>query len=104
MHVLVNTDNNVEGHATLAEQAETAVQGALSRFSDRVTRVEVHISDVNSHKAGEADKRCAMEARLAGRKPVVVRHHAATFPLAISGAAEKLKRSIESSLGKLSSY
>jgi ribosome-associated translation inhibitor RaiA len=70
-------------------------------FAAQITRVEVHLSDENSDKGGDNDKRCLLEARLAGLRPVVVSHRAATLQQAIDGAAEKLERSIESTLGRL---
>ena len=45
--------------------------------------------------------RCRMEARLEGRKPVAVTHQAATLDEAVEGAAGKLIRLIESTLGRL---
>jgi hypothetical protein len=41
-----------------------------------------------------------MEARLEGRPPAAVLHHAATLDQAITGAAEKLERALESSQGR----
>jgi hypothetical protein len=41
------------------------------------------------------------EARLEGRQPIAVTHQAATVEQALEGAADKLKRSIESTLGRL---
>ncbi len=100
MHVQVNTDNHIEGREALATRVEAVVQESLRRFSDQITRVEVHLSDENSHKGGD-DKRCMMEARLEGRRPTAVTHQAATLDQAIDGAADKLQRSIESTLGRL---
>ena len=101
MHVQVNTDNHIEGREVLATRVEAVVQESLRRFSDQITRVEVHLSDENSRKGGQDDKRCMMEARLEGRRPTAVTHHAATLDQAIDGAADKLQRSIESTLGRL---
>jgi len=101
MLIQVNTDDNISGDAGLATQVEAVVDDALSRFKDQVTRVEVHLRDENSHKSGQDDKRCMMEARLAGRQPTAVTHHAATLTQAIRGAADKLQRQIESTLGRL---
>jgi ribosome-associated translation inhibitor RaiA len=42
-----------------------------------------------------------MEARLAGRQPIAVTEEAATLDLAVDGAADKLARLIEHTLGKL---
>ena len=101
MQVHINTDHNIEGHEALAAQVSSVVESALSRSSDHITRVEVHLSDENSHKSGQNDKRCMMEARLEGRQPIVVTHQAATLDQAVDGAAEKLTRLIESTLGRL---
>jgi hypothetical protein len=104
MHIQVNTDNHIAGREQLAEQSRAVVEDALSRFKDQVTRVEVHIGDENSHKGGSNDKRCMMEARLEGLRPFAVTHQAATIDQALQGAADKLKRMLESNLGRLRGY
>ncbi|MEO8261542.1 MAG: HPF/RaiA family ribosome-associated protein [Pseudolysinimonas sp.] len=101
MHIQINTDSNIEGTEALAAQVKGVVESTLSRFSDRITRIEVHLSDQNSDKSGQDDKRCMMEARLEGRQPTAVTHQAATLDDAVDGAADKLKRSLESTLGRL---
>jgi len=101
MQIQINTDSNIEGREKLADHVKIVVEGATSRFRERITRVEVHLSDENGHKSGQDDKRCMMEARLEGRQPEAVTHHAATLDQAINGAADKLQRSIESTLGRL---
>jgi ribosome-associated translation inhibitor RaiA len=101
MQIQVNTDNNIEGHERFTSHVRSVVESALNRFSDRITRVEVHLGDESGGKAGQADKRCMMEARLEGRQPTAVTHHAATVDEAIDGAADKLARSIDSTLGRL---
>lgn len=101
MQVQFNTDESVEGHDALAHHAETVVRKALGRFTEQVTRVEIHLSDVNGQKAGDNDKRCLMEARIAGRQPIAVTEQADSLHQAIDGAAQKLKRSLDSTLGKL---
>lgn len=102
MQIQINTDRNIEGHEELAVQVSGIVESALSRFSDRITRVEVHLSDENSDKkGGQDDIRCMMEARLEERQPVAVTHEAATVDQAVDGAAGRLARLIESTLGRL---
>ena len=101
MQIQINTDNHIVGREALASKAEATVQKVLAHFATQITRVEVHLSDENSHKGGENDKRCAMEARLEGRRPVAVTHEANTIEQALDGAAGKLQRSLESTLGKL---
>lgn len=102
MKVQINTDSNIEGHDELVQLVEAVVRSALDRFSEQITRVEVHLSDENSDKKfGTDDKRCLLEARLAGLQPIAVSHQAATLEQAVDGAAEKLKRSLDSTLGRL---
>jgi ribosome-associated translation inhibitor RaiA len=101
MQIQVNTDHNIECHEALVTQVRTVVESTLSRFSDHITRVEVHLSDENGHKSGQNDKRCMMEARLEGRQPIAVTHEAATLEQAVDGASHKLARLIESTVGRL---
>ncbi len=101
MQVQVNTDHNIECHEALTAQVSDVVQKALSRMSEHITRVEVHLSDENSNKNGQNDKRCMMEARLERRQPIAVTYEAATLDQAVDGAVHKLARLIESTLGRL---
>ena len=101
MHIQITTDSNIEGREELADHIKGVVESTLSRFSDRITRVEVHLSDQNSDDNGQDDKRCVMEVRLKGRQPTAVTHQAESLGDAIDGAAEKLKRSLESTLERL---
>ena len=101
MQIQVNTDHTIEGHEALAARIRGIVGSALSRISDHITRVEVHLTDERGPKSGKNDKRCMMEARLEGRQPIAVTDEAATLDLAVDGAADKLARLIEHTLGKL---
>jgi ribosome-associated translation inhibitor RaiA len=100
MQIQINTDHHIEGHEALAAWATGEVKNTLSHHSDHITRVEVHLSDENGHKSGTNDKRCVMEGRLEGRQPMAVIHHAETLYRAVTGAADKLNRMIESTLGR----
>lgn len=101
MQIQVNTDRHVEGSTGLTRHVESTLKSALDRFSTRITRVEVHFSDENSQRGGTDDKRCLMEARLAGLQPIAVSHQAATVEQALDGASGKLERALESRLGRL---
>ncbi len=101
MKIQIKTDRNIEGHERLHSHVEQIVEGELSRFRDQITRIEVHLSDENSHKNGPDDKRCVMEVRLEGLKPEAVTHQAESLDQAVRGAAGKLERVIESTLGRL---
>ena len=101
MQIQISTDNNIEGREKLADHVKGVVEAALGRFRERISRVEVHLSDENGRKNGQDDMRCMMEARLDGHQPTAVTHQAANLDQAINGAADKLQRSIESTLGRL---
>ena len=101
MRIQFNTDDNIEGRDALAEQVSAEVEAVLGRFSDQLTRIEVHLSDENAGRLGVSDKRCVMEARPAGRQPMAVIHQGATLEEAYRGAARKLRSAVESTFGKL---
>jgi hypothetical protein len=101
MHVQVNTDNQIDGHERMIQYTQNLVGGALGRFGDWVTRVEVHLTDENSaSKDIGDDKRCVMEARLAGRQPAAVTHHAPSIDEALNGALAKLEKVLNTTLEK----
>ena len=104
MQVQVNTNQSIEGHESLERWATDELTESLSRFKHEITRVEVHLSDQNSGKTGDNDKRCLMEARLANQQPAAVSHQATSVDEAFRGALEKLKRLLDSSLGRLKDH
>jgi len=101
MQVLVNSDHHIVGGEDLTGRVQGVVEGRLDRFSGRITRVEVHLNDLNGSKLGERDKRCMMEARIGGMKPIAVSHEAPTVTEALHAAADKLERAIAHTLGKM---
>jgi ribosome-associated translation inhibitor RaiA len=101
MQVQVRTDSNINGNAKLIENIGAELQETLSRFGNQITRVDVHLRDTNGPKTNGDDKSCLLEARLAGRKPTVVSHEAASLRQAIDGATSKLERALDTLVGKL---
>lgn len=104
MHIEVNTDKNIEGSARMSAYFTETLHESLSRFQDQITRVQVHLSDENAEKEAAADKRCLLEARLKGLKPVVVSHNAENLDMAVSGAIDKLVKSLSNTIGKLRNH
>lgn len=93
MHVQVSTDNHIANDERLLEYTQGVLEGSLTRFQDRITRVEVHLGDeIGAHKHADDDKRCSLEARIAGHQPVAVTHHAPSVRESITGAAHKLEK------------
>ncbi len=101
MQIEVTTDHNVDGSEELTSQIAADVTAALSRYSEKLTRVEVHLGDENADKGGVADKRCMIEARPAGQQPVAVTSHGATVEEARSRALRKLTSLLDSQFGRL---
>jgi hypothetical protein len=101
MKTQVNSDKSIRVSAGLVRFVSAEADSALDRFAARVTRVEVHLSDVNSKKAGDGDKRCMVEARPAGLRPVSVTASAATVEAAVAGALGKMRRSLTTVFGRL---
>lgn len=105
MQIQVNTDRNISGNDSLAQTVEEILERLLARFANQITRLEVHLSDENStSKSGVVDKRCLLEARLAGRDPTSVSDLALTVEQAVTGAAHKMVSLLESELGKLGKH
>ena len=101
MKIQLNTDVHIDGTEALAAQVCATVEQALERFSEHITRVEIHLSDASGDKSGQQDQRCMLEARLEGRQPVAVTDNAATLEEAVYGAAQKLAHLLDSTLGRL---
>jgi hypothetical protein len=101
MIIQLNSDNNLTLHEGYKSKLNDLLTDELSRYSESITRVEVHLSDENGSKKGLTDKRCLLEARLQGRQPVAVTELADTHDNAVAGAIEKLKASLNTILGRL---
>ena len=102
MHVQVKSGSTVSLNNARQTEIAGVVEAALERFADRLTGVEVYLSDENSRaKDGGNDKRCVMEARVRHLEPVVARADADTLDAAIDECAEKLARALDARIGRL---
>ncbi len=101
MFVQINTDNQILSDAEANDRLEQRVREKLARFEQRLTHVEVHVSDLNAHKGGGADKRVTLEARPNGHQPVAVHAEAKRIDDAVSTAATKAVRALDHLFGKL---
>jgi len=99
MQIQVNHDNRVRLVEETADRLSKTVEDSLAKFAERITRVEMHLGDVNGGKGGE-DKRCMLEARVANMQPIAVTHQAETLQMAIDGALEKLDHALSHAIGK----
>ena len=101
MLVQVNSGNGVHVQAETASRIGETVKSALEQYANDVRRVDVHLSDENHDKGGDDDKRCMMEALIAGHGRIAVTNFAGDLPLAIDGATEKLQKALGHQLGRL---
>jgi ribosome-associated translation inhibitor RaiA len=101
MQINVNTDRTIEKHQGLDEHVQSVVENAIGRFEDQVHRIEVHLSNEQAQKGADGGNRCMMEAHVTGYAPVVVNEHAVNLHQAITQAGGKLKRALDSALGRL---
>lgn len=101
MIIQIQTNNHMEGKQELTDYVTAKVTAELNRFSQRIARVEVFLSDENGDKQGDNDKRCTMEARLEGVKPVTVSNYAGNIHYAIEGATDKLIKALDHTIGRL---
>ena len=100
MQIYVRTDNNIDGSGKLTAYVEGEIAAALSRFSDHITRIEVHLSDESGGRATGADIRCTIQARLAGQTPLTVTDDAGSVDAALVGGIHRLNHLLESHEGR----
>ena len=101
MKVQVNTSNDVENKEALERWATEYINEHLGRFEEDITSIEVQLTDENHAGKGGVDKRCMLEARVAGRSPIAVTNFATDQNLAFRGAADKLAHALDHAIGKL---
>lgn len=104
MKIQLNTDNHIDGTDALEERVSAMLEQALGRFSSRLNRIEVFLSDTNADKSGPRDKRCALEARLQNDDPVAASHEDEDVAKAIRGACDKLKTLLDTRIEKQRGY
>ncbi|GGI26392.1 HPF/RaiA family ribosome-associated protein [Pedobacter mendelii] len=104
MTIHLNTDKNLTIHQEYEDKIQTQITDALSRFSDLITRVDVHLSDENGSKDGLEDKRCLIEAKITGKEPIAVTNFGNNYDLAIAGSLSKMKSALEKIAGKMKAH
>jgi ribosome-associated translation inhibitor RaiA len=101
MQILLHSHPSIDGSLLMTDHLTTVVNDAMGHFGERLTRVEAHLSDVNSHaKSGNHDIHCTLEARLVGLDAIVVKDHAGSAHQAIEGAVRKLRRAVGAEIAK----
>ena len=101
MFINIHVDNQIESDSERAARLEEQIRQRMARFEERITDIQVHVSDVNGPKGGAGDLRSSMEVRVNGIQPVAVVEHGTDVDRAVIGAAKKAVRALDSQLGKL---
>jgi ribosomal subunit interface protein len=105
MQISIRTDNHIEGSDRMENYFSEVLTTTLKRFEDKITSIEVHVSDENSgDKGGLDDKRCLIEARVNGMAPQAVSHNAPSVELAIKGATDKMKKVLDHAFDKMRTH
>lgn len=100
MRIQVNTDSNVGHSVDLSEEVSGILQQKLKKYEKHITTLEIYLSDTNSDKGGSNDKKCSIEARIAGLSPLAASDQAGTLKEAIAGATKKIDAVIKHALDR----
>lgn len=101
MTILINTDNNLIANKRDCDFLSSQISETLQRFESHITRIEIHLKNESGRKDRFNDISCLLEARIEGKQPIAITNQADTMDIAVSGAIDKIKTSIESILGKI---
>ena len=101
MFIQIHTDNQIDSDNDRDSQLEDQIRQRLARFEDRITHVEVHVSDINGPRGGNADLRASLEARVNGLQPIAVIDNGPDVQRAVIGAAKKAATALDRQLGKI---
>lgn len=101
MTIQFDTAHNVKATEEFKAPLVNILSEKLDKYSQQISRLEVHLSDENGHKDGMNDKRCLLEAHVAGIPHVVVTDHSNSYEQAVNGAIDKLIASLHSINGRL---
>ncbi len=94
MQIHVHTDTPADAGDERRKQVGDMLNQVLGRFGAQLSRIDAHLS-------GEPDgPRCRLEASVDGRAAIGVSHRADFTAQAVRGAADKLARLLEGSLGR----
>jgi ribosome-associated translation inhibitor RaiA len=101
MKIQVNSDKTIAVDASMIRFVQSDVRSVLGRFAAKVTRVEVHLSDVENRKTSRADKRCLVEVRPAGARPLAASATDSKLGSAVHEALRKMQRLLTTFFGRM---
>ena len=104
MIIEFNTGKNLKGGDDHTAPFLDMITDSLRRFTEFLSRIEVHLSDEDGAQVGQWTIKCVMEARIEGRRPIAVTSRENTEERAISSAIDKLIASLDSDIGRLRNH
>jgi ribosome-associated translation inhibitor RaiA len=100
MQIQLNSAQGVSMSPALEEHINRQLQRVDRRFGERLTRIEVYLTDVNGPKGG-LNKLCKLEARPRGGDPLMAELLQEDAYDAVSGAVKRLESVLGNHFGKL---
>jgi ribosomal subunit interface protein len=101
MKLQINTDKNIQGTQKLETIVSEKINHGLKHFANKITRIEIHLSDQNADKTGPDDIQCKLEARVEGMQPMIVVSVNASKEKAVDDAVDKMKAKLSTVFGKI---
>ncbi len=96
-----NTGNKIDGDARMEAHFETRIRERLARFEPRLSRLEVHVRDIDgTRRSGPEGVEAVLEARPKDGAPVTVTERGATPEEAVGSALQTLVGRLDSTFGK----
>lgn len=101
MEIQINTDNSISGTASMIDEMRERLEDRLSRrFGSRLTRLEVHIRDIDGDSNRSDGVEAQIEARPANGDPVSVSERAGDPMQAFNAALVPLVARLSTLFGK----
>jgi hypothetical protein len=101
MKIQVNSDKTIAADASMIRFVKGDVRKVLGRFAAKITRVEVHLSDIDNRKTRQADKRCLVEVRPAGAQPLAASATDRKLASAVHEGLRKMQRLLTTFFGRM---
>ncbi len=92
---------NLRTSSAIVAWVHRKLDGVLRRYGAQMTAIEVHFEDMNGPKRGRNGVRCLMEARVNGRRLLVVESRAGDLYTAIDSASRKLGSALASAVKRM---
>ena len=101
MEIYLNSDNATELDQSFASAVDERISERLeTRFGSRLTRVEVHVRDIDGTTNGPSGIEAQIEARPANGAPIVVKERAGEPMQAVNSALGTLVTRLDSIFSK----